>query len=110
MNDAQKLLRQAQWRWDFGVASHGGSFHAPVEIQRILAHSLDKSLQAQLALQKVLFKHGVNDVAMPDLSTKEKAQAYIGLDMAKLRADKDKWKQTVLPQWVAKAKETGKLL
>lgn len=110
MKDAQKLLRQAQWRWDFGVASHGGSFHAPVEIQRILAHSLDKSLQAQLALQKVLFKHGVNDVAMPDLSTKEKAQAYIGLDMAKLRADKDKWKQTVLPQWVAKAKETGKLL
>lgn len=30
-----KLIRQAQWRWDFGVASHGGAFHAPQEIQRI---------------------------------------------------------------------------
>lgn len=110
MAEALKLLRQAQWRWDFAVASHGGSFHAPVETQRILAHSLDKSLQAQLTLQKVLFKHGMSDVQIPDLSTKEKAQAYIGLDMAKLRADKDRWNQTVAPEWVAKAKSEGKLL
>ena len=35
MKDVLALIRQAQWRWDFGVASHGGSFHAPQEIQRL---------------------------------------------------------------------------
>ncbi len=104
-----QLLRQAQWRWDFSVASHGASFHAPVETQRILAHSLDRSLQAQLELQKVLFKHGVTDVQMPDLSTKDKAQAYIGLDMKKLKENKENWIQTVVPKWVEKAKNEGKL-
>ena len=46
MKDVLALIRQAQWRWDFGVASHGGSFHAPQEIQRILSHGLDKAMQA----------------------------------------------------------------
>ena len=40
MKDVLKLIRQAQWRWDFGVASHGGAFHAPQEIQRILGNVL----------------------------------------------------------------------
>jgi len=113
-NEAQmaaslQLLRQAQWRWDFAVASHGGSFHAPVETQRILAHSLDRTLQAQLELQKVLFANGVSDVNLPDISTKAKAQEYIGLDMKKLRDNKDNWKKTVVPKWLEKAKSNGRL-
>lgn len=110
MHDALQLLRQAQWRWDIAVASHGASFHAPVETQRILAHSLDRSMQAQMALQKVLFKHGVTEVAMPDLTTKAKAQAYIGLDMSKLKAEKAQWVETVVPKWIDKAKSEGKVL
>lgn len=109
MANSLKLLRQAQWRWDFAVASHGASFHAPVETQRILAHSLDKTLQAQLELQKVLFAHGVTDVTMPDISSKEKAQAYIGLDMKTLKEQKDNWIKTVVPKWIEEAKKTGKL-
>ncbi|MDR2825434.1 MAG: ammonia-forming cytochrome c nitrite reductase [Deltaproteobacteria bacterium] len=104
-----KLIRQANWRWDFAVASHGGSFHAPVETQRILAHSLDKSLLAQITLQKVLFAHGVTEVAMPDISTKAKAQAYIGLKMDDLRKDKAKFTQTVVPEWIKMAQEKGRL-
>lgn len=110
MKASLQLIRQAQWRWDFAVASHGASFHAPVETQRILAHSLDRTLQAQLELQKVLFAHGITDVKMPDISTKDKAQAYIGLDMKNLNEKKANWKKTVLPQWIKKAKEEGKLL
>lgn len=109
MNQSLQLLRQAQWRWDFAVASHGGSFHAPVETQRILAHSLDRTLQAQLELQKVLFANGVTDVNLPDISTKAKAQEYIGLDMKKLRDNKDNWNKTVVPKWVEKAKGNGRL-
>lgn len=104
MTTSLKLLRQAQWRWDYVVASHGATFHAPVESQRILAHSLDKTMLAQLELQKVLFSLGVKNVVIPDFSTKQKAQSYIGLDMKKIKADKEKWEKTVLPKWIKKAK------
>ena len=105
-----KLLRQAQWRWDYVAASHGGSFHAPVESQRILAHSLDRTMLAQLELQKILFARGIRDVPMPDISTKEKAQAYLGLDMKTIRDKKAAWVKNVPPQWVQSAKEKGRLI
>ena len=110
MKKSLELIRQAQWRWDFSVASHGASFHAPVETQRILAHSLDKSLLAQLELQKVLFAQGVTDVQMPDISTKDKAQAYIGLDMKTLKDNKKKWIDTTVPKWIEKAKANKRLI
>ncbi|MFI3248334.1 MAG: ammonia-forming cytochrome c nitrite reductase [Rikenellaceae bacterium] len=110
MESAQAFIRQAQWRWDFAVASHGGSFHAPVETQRILAHSLDRSLQAQLELQKVLYSLGVEDVAMPDLSTKALAQKYIGLDMELLVKQKEEWKATTPPAWLEEARSKGKIV
>ena len=104
-----KLLRSSQWAWDFGVASHGGSFHAPIETQRVLAHSLDKAMQAQLELQKVLWKHGVEEFEMPDISTKAAAQQYIGLDMPKLTKDKEIWLETVVPEWIKTAQANGRL-
>ena len=109
MNASLQLLRQAQWRWDFAVASHGGSFHAPVETQRILAHSLDRTMQAQLELQKVLFAYGVTNFEMPDISTKSKAQKYIGLDMETLKDKKDQWNESVVPKWLEEAKKKGRL-
>lgn len=110
MKDVLKLIRQAQWRWDFGVASHGGAFHAPQEIQRILGNGLDKAMQARLATAKVLAKLGyTDDVPMPDFSTKEKAQQYIGLDMAAERTAKEKFLNSIVPQWVKEAQENNRL-
>ncbi len=110
MKNVLKYIRQSQWRWDFAVASHGGSFHAPVETQRILAHSLDRSMQAQLELQSVLHKLGVDNVNLPDISTKAKAQSFIGLDMETLRAEKDAWLESTPPAWLNKAKNEGKII
>ena len=111
MQDALKLLRQAQWRWDFGVASHGGAFHAPQETQRILGAGLDKTLQARLAISKTLAKLGyTGDVPLPDISTKEKAQKYIGLDIPGEKAAKQKFLETIVPEWLQKAKENNKLV
>lgn len=111
MEPVLKLLRQAQWRWDFAVASHGASFHAPVEIQRILSHGIDKALQARLAVTKVLAKNGfTGDVPMPDLSNKAKAQSYIGLDMAKERAAKKVFMEQTVPQWLKQAREKNRLV
>ena len=81
-----------------------------METQRILAHSLDRSLLAQLELQKVLFALGVSEVELPDISTKTKAQEYIGLDMEKLRSEKDQWNKTTPPAWLEKAKSEGKII
>ena len=111
MKDVLALIRQAQWRWDFGVASHGGSFHAPQEIQRILSHGLDKAMQARLAVSKVLAKHGyTEDVPMPDISTKAKAQQYIGLDMEAEQQAKQKFLETVIPQWQEEARANKRFI
>ena len=47
---------------------------------------------------------------MPDISTKEKAQRYIGLDPEKLNNRKQKFLKTVVPKWLEEAKAKGKLV
>ncbi|KAB6403151.1 ammonia-forming cytochrome c nitrite reductase [Bacteroides xylanisolvens] len=111
MQEALLLIRQAQWRWDFGVSSHGGSFHAPQETMRILGHGLNKVFQARMLISKVLVAHGYTDnVPLPDITTKEKAQQYIGLDMAVEKADKDKFLKEIVPEWLQKAKANGRIV
>jgi nitrite reductase (cytochrome c-552) len=111
MASVLRLLREAQWRWDFGVASHGGSFHAPQEIQRILGNGLDRALRARLGVAKVLANLGYTaDVPMPDVSTKEKAQAYIGLDIPAERAAKEVFMETIVPEWLLEAIATKRLI
>lgn len=97
MHNILQLIRKAQWRWDFAAAGHGSSFHAPVEVMRILGHAIDLAHQARLELQSVLLKHKVAlPVEMPDLSTKEKAQVYIGLDMPALEKEKSEFLKTLM--------------
>lgn len=110
MKEVLLLIRQAQWRWDFAVASHGGSFHAPQETMRILGHGLNRAYQARMAIGKVLVSHGyTDDVPLPDISTKEKAQQYIGLDMPAERAAKNKFLKEVVPKWLQEAKVKGRI-
>jgi nitrite reductase (cytochrome c-552) len=109
LKPARALIRQAQWRWDFGVASHGASFHAPVETQRILSHGLDKALQAQLALKDVFRVHDMSEPELPDISTKEKAQVFIGLDPQKLAEQKQQFLAQVVPQWLDEARASGRI-
>jgi nitrite reductase (cytochrome c-552) len=109
LKPVRALLRQAQWRWDFGVASHGASFHAPVETQRILAQGLDKAFQAQLALKDIFRAHDLPEPTLPDVSTRDKALVYIGLDPAKLAAQKKQFLAEVVPQWLNEAQATGRI-
>ncbi len=99
-------IRNAQWYWDYSAAGHGNAFHAPVEVSRIIGLSIDESNQARVLLARVLAAHGKNQpVPYPDITTKEKAQALIGLDMPKLKAEKTEWIKTVPPEWDKKASE-----
>ena len=111
MKPIQALIRKSQWRWDYAIASHGATFHAPQEVTRLLSHSVDYAQQARLAIYKVLAKHGfTGDVPMPDISTKAKAQAYIGLDMNMLNAKKKRFLDEIVPKWIDDAKKNGKLI
>jgi nitrite reductase (cytochrome c-552) len=111
MENVLKLLRQAQWRWDFGVTSHGAAFHAPQEVMRILSDGFDKATQARILIMKILMRQGyTGEVSMPDLSTKEKAQRYIGLDIEAERIAKDQFLKTVVPQWQKEAAENNRII
>lgn len=109
MAQAIKLIRAAQWRWDFVAASHGGSFHAPIECMRILSDGILKIHLARMELQKALIAlNALDKVKYPDISTKEKAQAFIGLNMKQLYEEKQRFLKEVVPQWQQKAKESQK--
>lgn len=110
MKPVLKLIRQAQWRWDYVSASHGGSFHAPLESARILGTGLDKIADARLALNRVLYAVGqTSPVQYPDVSTKAKAQKFIGIDLDKEQAKKQEFKQKIVPQWIEDAKKKNLL-
>lgn len=111
MKPILQLIRSSQWRWDYAFASHGASFHAPQEVQRLFSDGLVQAQEARLLIAKVLARHGfTGDVPMPDISTKEKAQAYIGLDMPKLKEKKQRFLGQVVPKWIDDAKKNSKLI
>lgn len=106
MEDILMDIRHAQWRWDYAVASHGGSFHAPVEVGRIVASAINIAQNGRLKLARLLSSMGYNDIVeVPDISTKAKAQDFIGLDMDKLNKEKDNFKESIIPKWLKEARD-----
>ncbi|MCV9385379.1 ammonia-forming cytochrome c nitrite reductase [Reichenbachiella ulvae] len=99
-------IRHAQWRWDYSVASHGASFHSPVEVGRIVTSALEVAEEGRLKLARLLSSLGYNEeLPYPDISTKAKAQAIVGLDMEKLEKEKEIFKENIIPQWLEEAKK-----
>ncbi|MCC6933213.1 MAG: ammonia-forming cytochrome c nitrite reductase [Deltaproteobacteria bacterium] len=106
MAEILKLIRHAQWRWDWTAAGHGSSFHAPLEMARILGTAIDKAQQARLLLVKLLANYGFNDdVAVPDISTKDKALTAIGVDINSLKRDKQEFLEKLVPKWDEEARK-----
>jgi nitrite reductase (cytochrome c-552) len=100
------LIRHAQWRWDWVAASNAMGFHSPVECLRVLGTSIQKSNEARILLTEILVRRGVEvPVQMPDISTKEKAQQFVGLPMEEIREQKNEFLQNTLPEWLKLAAE-----
>ena len=66
LRPALELQRKAQWRLDFVSSENSMGFHAPPEVARILAESIDYSRQAQVSAQRVLLRPGVHLLPGPD--------------------------------------------
>jgi nitrite reductase (cytochrome c-552) len=106
MKEILQHIRHAQWRWDYAAASHGASFHAPVETGRVISTGIAIAQEARIKLARLLASKGFNqEIPYPDIATKDKAQQFIGLDMEKLNTDKAVFIKEVIPQWLQKAKE-----
>ncbi len=99
-------IRHAQWRWDYAAASHGASFHSPLEISRLIGTAITIAQETRIDLARLLSELGNNkEIAYPDISTKAKAQEFIGLNMANMRTEKEHFLKTVIPNWEKKAAE-----
>lgn len=106
MQPVLKQIRSAQWRWDFAAAGHGSSFHAPVEMGRIIAKGTQQAQEARVLLARTLAKLGITEpVAIPEYKDKASAQAILGMDMAQLQTDKQRFRTEIVPQWLQQAKE-----
>lgn len=106
MKDILHGIRLGQWRWDYVAASHGGSFHAPVELGRVLGTGIDITQETRIKLAKLLMQLGFEgEVPYPPIETKAAAQKFIGLDMDKLEAEKATFKTELVPKWKEAAKE-----
>ncbi|MDX9941980.1 MAG: ammonia-forming cytochrome c nitrite reductase subunit c552 [Bacteroidales bacterium] len=102
MKEVLQLIRHAQWRWDWVAAANGKGIHSPAEALRVLGTSIQKVNEARIILATIFIKYGHEyPIQLPDISTKENAQRFIGLDPEKMRRDKDEWKARVLPQWLS---------
>lgn len=76
--EARRLLRHAQFRWDFVASHNGAGFHAPQECMRILGDSARQAQEARLIVARLLAARGISAVpAYPDLSSREKAMKVI---------------------------------
>jgi nitrite reductase (cytochrome c-552) len=107
--DALRDIRHAQWRWDYVAASHGASFHSPVEILRTIASGMDIAQEARLKLARILAILGhTEEIPYPDISTKAKAQAFIGLEMDQLKSEKKEFLGTIVPKWMEEGKDREK--
>ncbi len=102
-------IRKAQWRWDFAAAGHGNSFHSPVESGRIISGGIAFAQEARVKLARLLASLGYNqEVPFPDISTKAKAQEYIGLDINQINKEMEEFMRTVVPDWIKSGTEREK--
>lgn len=110
MQPILSFIRKSQWRWDYITASHGASFHAPLESLRVLADGMQYALNAEMAIQDLYHRKNIRGFVLPDISTKAKAQKVIGIDMEKEVRDKQRFLQERVPEWLEKAVNKGVLV
>lgn len=102
-------IRHAQWRWDYSVASHGASFHSPIEVLRIANSAMKIIGDTRLSLSKLLYGLGQKtEVNFPNFTSKKALQEYIGIDLEAEQKVKDNFMKQVVPKWLKEGREREK--
>ncbi len=93
-------IRHAQWRWDFATSSHGIHAHNPQEGLALLEKAQEQVTLARAKLAIILDNLGVASVVYPDISTKEKAQQALAIELEALTEQKRRYLESeVIPHW-----------
>ena len=72
--EPRRLIRHAQFRWDYVSAYNGMGFHSPQESMRVLADATHQAQEARVLLARVLAEKAVTrSPQYPDVSTRENA-------------------------------------
>jgi len=106
MKEILQDIRHAQFRWDYAAAAHGAAFHNSLEILRVISTGMEDAQDARVNLAVLLTNLGAPyPVPYPDIDTKAKAQQYIGLPVDKLKEEKQKFIDQIVPQWIKEAQQ-----
>lgn len=73
----RKAVATGQMYWDYVAANNGMGFHAPQECARVLAKAHRYASEARREMAILRTKKGLGEFVMPDVLTKDKAQAFI---------------------------------
>ncbi len=76
LDQLRTMVSKAQAYWDYVAATNGMGFHAPHESARTLSKATQIAMECRIKNTAMMTKKGLT-FAMPDVATKEKAQAYI---------------------------------
>ena len=84
LSESRKLLRHAQFRWDFISSSNGMGFHSPQESMRVLGDAAIDAQQVRILVARLLASKGIaREPTYPDTSTRTQAfqvaEAYAGV-------------------------------
>lgn len=72
--EPRRMLRNAQFRWDYVRSSNGMGFHSAQESMRILMDAADQAQQARLVVARLLGARGIHEPPRyPDLNDLEQA-------------------------------------
>ena len=75
---ARKLIRHAQFNWDYVAANNGMGFHAPQESMRLLGKAARQAQEARVQVAGLLGAKGVTaEPTYPDFSTRKSARAVV---------------------------------
>lgn len=78
LTDIRRLVRAAQFRWDYVSSNNGMGFHAPQECLRILNQAVADAQEARVQVARLLAAEGISKTPeYPDVSTREKAVAVV---------------------------------
>jgi nitrite reductase (cytochrome c-552) len=83
LEEMRKLVRRAQFRWDFIASNNGMGFHAPQESMRLLGEAARLAQEVRVQAARLLAKRGITEPPQyPDVSTRQKAwdvaQTFVG--------------------------------
>ena len=74
LSQPRRLLRDAQFYWDYISSSNGMGFHSPTESMRITSMATDLAQQSRVLTARLLAEKGISkQPAYPDISSRENA-------------------------------------